>query len=110
LDVLAWLGLVPATLALAIGAGVRHLLGTHPFVYVLARAFIGSLLCLFIAGLLRQWTGHSLPGVEDGLSMVARWLTAWGDAMITGMLCAIFVAYRPQWLATWSDTLYLRGK
>jgi uncharacterized membrane protein len=24
------------------------------------------------------------------------------------MLAAIFVAYRPQWLATWSDALYLR--
>jgi uncharacterized membrane protein len=24
-------------------------------------------------------------------------------------LCALFVAYRPQWLATWSDTLYLRN-
>jgi uncharacterized membrane protein len=37
-----------------------------------------------------------------------QWLTAWGDAFVTGMLCTIFVAFRPQWLATWSDALSLR--
>jgi uncharacterized membrane protein len=108
LDMVAWLGVIPATLALAIGALVRRYVGTHPFVYLLGRAFIGSVLCLFAAALLRQWTGHALPGVESDLSVVARWLMAWGDAFVTGMLCAIFVAYRPQWLATWSDALYLK--
>jgi len=38
---------------------------------------------------------------------VARWLMAWGDAFITGMLVAVFVAFAPQWLATWSDARYL---
>lgn len=32
---------------------------------------------------------------------------SWGDGFVTGMLTAIFVAFRPQWLATWSDPLYL---
>jgi uncharacterized membrane protein len=108
LDLIAWLGIVPATLALGLGAAIRRFIGTHPFVYVLGRGFLGSVLCLFAASALRQWTGETLPGVDPGLSLVARWLTAWGDAFVTGMLCAIFVAYRPQWLATWSDTLYLR--
>ncbi len=48
------------------------------------------------------------PAWHPSLSLVARWLMAWGDAVVTGMLTAIFVAYRPQWLATWSDALYLR--
>lgn len=108
LDLTVWLGIVPATLGLVLGALVRRLIGTQLFVYVLGRAFLGSVLCLFAAGVLRQWAGHALPGVDPGLSMVARWLMAWGDAIVTGMLCAIFVAYRPQWLATWSDNLYLR--
>jgi uncharacterized membrane protein len=25
------------------------------------------------------------------------------------MLAAIFVAFKPEWLATWSDNLYLHG-
>ena len=48
-----------------------------------------------------------LPAIDTSLSLVARWLMAWGDAFTTGMLAAIFVAFRPQWLATWSDRLYL---
>ena len=35
-------------------------------------------------------------------------LAAWADAWLCGMITAIFVAYKPQWLATWSDHLYLR--
>ncbi|HMA09944.1 MAG TPA: hypothetical protein VKP68_18845 [Ramlibacter sp.] len=108
LSAAAWLGVVPATLALAVGAALRRLLGTHPFIYVLGRAFLGSAFCLFAAGLLRQWVGHAPAGVSPELTAVAHWLMAWGDAVVTGMLAAIFVAYRPQWLATWSDALYLR--
>ena len=105
---IAWQGVVPATLALALGAVIRRLVGTQPFVYVLGRAFLGTAVCLFLANVLGQWSGHSLPGVEGDLSLVARWLMAWGDAFVTGMLTAIFVAFKPEWLATWSDRLYLR--
>ena len=105
---IAWQGVVPATLALALGAVIRRLIGTQPFVYVLGRAFLGTAVCLFLANVLGQWSGHSLPGVEGDLSLVARWLMAWGDAFVTGMLTAIFVAFKPEWLAAWSDRLYLR--
>ena len=107
LGAIAWQGVAPATLALILGALVRRFLGTHLFVYVLGRAFLGTVLCLFASGALSQWSGHQLPGVGDELSLVARWLMAWGDAFVTGMLTAIFVAFKPQWLATWSDPLYL---
>jgi len=108
LDLTVWLGLVPATLALALGAAVRRWIGLHLFVYVLARAFLGTALCVFLAGLLAQYAGHSLPGIEDDLSLVAHWLVAWGDAFLTGMFTAIMVAFKPDWLATWSDRLYLK--
>lgn len=108
LDSIVWQGLVPATLALGLGAAVRRWIGPHVFVYVLGRAFIGTALCVFAAGLLAQWSGHVLPAVDPGLSLVARWLMAWGDAFTTGMMAAVFVAFRPQWLATWSDRLYLK--
>lgn len=98
---------MPAALALGVGALLRRYLPRHPFVYVLGRAFFSTLLSLFAANLLAQWADHGLPGIEPGLSWVARWLMAWSDAITTGMLTAIFVAYRPEWLATWSDSLYL---
>jgi len=107
LSAAVWLGVVPATLALGLGALVRRYTGTRPFVYVLGRAFLGTVVCVFAAGVLSQWSGHLLPGVGGELSLVARWLMAWGDGFITGMLAAIFVAFKPEWLATWSDRLYL---
>ncbi|ODU58939.1 MAG: hypothetical protein ABT02_12260 [Comamonadaceae bacterium SCN 68-20] len=107
LAAMAWQGVVPATLALGLGALLRRLTGTRPFVYVLGRAFLGTVACLFAAGALAQLGGHELPGVDEDLSLVARWLMAWGDGFVTGMLAAVFVAFKPGWLATWSDQLYL---
>lgn len=113
LGLAVWQGVVPATLALLLGALLRRLMGARGFggarlfIYVLGRGFLGTALCAFAAGSLSQWAGHVLPGVGEQLSLVARWLMAWGDAVVTGMLCAVFVAFKPEWLATWSDRLYL---
>ena len=51
---------------------------------------------------------HGVPAglrVEDVL--LARWLAAWGDAFLAGMMVSIFVAFRPEWLATYADRIYL---
>ena len=109
LGLLVWKGLVPSTLTLLLGAVLRRWVPHHLFVYVLGRGFIGSVLCVFASSMLAQELGHALPYVPSGLSSIAFWLMAWGDAFITGMLCAIFVAFKPQWLATWSDRLYLKN-
>ena len=37
-------------------------------------------------------------------------LVAWADAWLSGTLVAIFVAFRPAWLATYTDRLYLPPK
>ena len=103
-----WQGVVPATLALALGAALRRLAGTHVFVFILARGFAGTVLCTFAAANLAMLAGQDMQAAAGSLSQVARWLMAWGDGFLTGMLAAIFVAVRPQWLATWSDRLYLK--
>ena len=102
-----WLGVLPSTLALALGALLRRLAGTQPFTYILGRAFAGTVLCDFASSVLGKLAGHAMPLVEPGLSLVAYWLIAWGDGFLTGLMAAIFVAFQPQWLATWSDRLYL---
>ena len=102
-----WRGVLPATLALGLGAAIRCWIGPHLFVYVLGRGFLGAAVCLFASSALLQCLSPAQPGVSRELSLVAHWLTAWGDAFVTGMLTAIFVAFKPGWLAAWSDTLYL---
>jgi len=104
---LVWLGLVPGTLALGLGAAVRRWLPHHLFVYIFARGFFATLLATAAAA----WLALAWHGSRTGLSteevLIGRWLAAWGEAVVTGMLVAIFVAFRPQWLATYSDRLYL---
>ena len=108
LDMALWLGIVPATLSFGLGMVLRRWVWRNLFVYILGRAFLGTAICLFVSGALAQWSGQILTvTVEPDLAMVARWLLAWGDAVVTGMMVAVFVAFRPQWLATWSDSIYV---
>lgn len=102
-----WLGLVPAWLAMGWGAVLRRWMPPQVFVYILGRGFLGTALVVFMSGVLYELAHHLVGGVTVGEAMVARWLMAWGDAVLTGMLVAIFVAFKPDWLATWSDRRYL---
>lgn len=103
-----WLGLMPATLALGLGALVRHGLPRHLFVYILGRGFFATAIALAASGALAAWLFGVPATVPVADVMLARVLAAFGDAFITGMLAAIFVAFRPQWLATYADHLYLK--
>ena len=109
LQKLVWLGIVPATLVMGLGAGLRRWLPNHLFVYIFGRGFFASALAMTAAGLLAGWRHGGPVGTSSDDLFVARWLAGWGDAVLTGMLVAIFVAFRPQWLATYSDRLYLPG-
>lgn len=104
-----WLGLVPATLLLAFGALLRRWLPPNPFIYTLGRAFFGTAVALTLAGVAAALIDGAPSGIALEDLLLARGLAAFGDAFITGMFAAIFVAYRPQWLATWADRLYLRN-
>ena len=108
LNLTVWLGIVPATLSFGIGMALRRWLPHNLFVYILGRACLGTVACMFVTGALAQWTGQTLAmEVPPDLALVARWLIAWGDGFLTGMFAAVAVAFRPQWLATWSDRIYL---
>jgi uncharacterized membrane protein len=102
-----WLGLVPATVALGLGAAVRRWLPQHLFIYILGRGFFGTALSVASAGVLAALLFGVPPELNLPDVMLARGLTAFGDAFITGMLVAIFVAFRPEWLATYADRIYL---
>ncbi len=104
---LVWLGLVPGTLAMLLGAGVRRWLPGHLFIYILGRGFFTTWVAVALAGALALGRAANPVGTDDGDLLLARFLTASGEAFLTGMLTAIFVAFRPDWLATYSDRLYL---
>lgn len=107
LDMLVWQGTLPALGALSVGWLARRALPAHPFVFVIGRAFFGTVVVLTLCGLAHTWSlgGAAALGTVDVL--IGQWLLSWGEAMITGMLAGAFMVYRPQWLATYSDRVYL---
>ena len=68
-----WLGIVPATVALAIGGVVRRWLPLHVGVYVFARGFIGSGVAVWLTGALGAALAASPATADTG---VARLLMA----------------------------------
>ena len=103
-----WLGLVPATGALLIGAAIRRALPHQLFIYILGRGFFATAIAGTAAGVASVLLHGTPASLQPEDLMLARFLAAWGDAFITGMLVAIFVAFRPQWLATYADRIWLQ--
>jgi len=107
---LTWLGLLPGTLGLLIGLGIRRLLPHHIFVFILGRAFLGTIAAVVLTGALSCLAGRK-PEVLSTLEwMLGYTLVAWGEGFSTGMMVAIFVAFKPEWVLTYSDARYLPSR
>lgn len=104
---LVWLGFVPGSLALLGGAALRRWLPGHLFIYILGRGFFATWIAAALSGALALAVTGAPVGTDPGDLMLGRFLAASGEAFMTGMFAAIFVAFRPEWLATYSDRLYL---
>lgn len=101
------LGVLPATLALLAGAVVRRCWPHRLWAYLLGRAFLGSLLALFVAAMLALALQPAAPTQTWGDALAARLLLSFGEATLTAGLVSLLVALRPRWLATYADRLYL---
>lgn len=107
LALVVWAGLLPATLVLVLGYAVRKAFGPNPLAYMLGRGFLVPMLSLAGCGLAAALLGHGLAGPQGELQRIAIALLAMGEASWTCAVVSLLVAYRPQWLATWSEGMYL---
>lgn len=107
-------GAVPiAVTHLALGLARRHL-PHHVFVYIFVNAFFASALavlasvvtCAVVLGAAGAYSGAYLA--QEYVAFVP--LMMFGEAWITGMVIAILVAYRPRWVQTFDDGMYLRDR
>lgn len=103
-----WSGLLPATLMLVLGHGVRKAFGPQPLAYMLGRAFLVPMATLAACGAGAGALTLGLTGPNAELQRVAMVLLALGEASWSCAIVSLLVAWRPQWLATWSDAVYLR--
>lgn len=102
-----WLGVLPATAVLLLGHAVRRAFGTHPAAYLLGRAFAVPLLALFACTLGAALANGHFAGSDQEVLVVTAFLMAMAETIWTCAIVSILVAWRPHWLATWSDALYL---
>lgn len=91
----------------------RHL-PRHFFVYVFLNGFVGSMLAITAAGLvafgLASMTGaFTALQLENDFLMFLPMLV-FPEGLMNGMAISIAVIYRPQWVWSFDDSLYLQGK
>lgn len=106
------LAIMPAWLSDLILRATQRFLPHHLFVYLFGNGFFGSMAVLSLSGLCSMaahmlWTSPSGP-TSDAIAYML--LLAWGEAFVVGFLVTIFAVYRPNWLLTFDDRIYLRGR
>ncbi|MGH8785779.1 MAG: hypothetical protein ACREYA_11940 [Cupriavidus necator] len=105
-----WLALLPALFSAALQAMMRRLLPRHPFVFILGHGyFTAGLAALGASAAEAGWRHLMAPGLPWSVAdtLTAAVILAFGEAFLTGMLVAIFVVYRPQWVVTFRGEEYL---
>ncbi len=111
-----WLltGLLPVTLSYLLFWIVDRKLPNHLFVYIFVNAFIGAGAVVVLTGLATTlllilcgtYSSHYLT--QNYLPYYV--LMGWSEAMMTGMAVTLMTAFRPAWLATFSDVRYLKSR
>ncbi len=106
-------GMVPIVVTEFIRRLALSKLPANFFVYVFVSAFFAGGLAMAMSRL--ALIGHALV-TDAALGSDALYLLSYlplmalPEALINGMLLALLVTYRPQWVATFDDAYYLQGK
>lgn len=105
---------VPVTVTWIVLRLAERRLPSNFFVYIVVAAFFGAALSYGAAGIVGASVltlAAGIPGAQAFREYVPhlRYL-AFGEATVTGMVLTLVVVYRPQWVATFDDDRYLKGR
>ena len=84
------------------------------FIYIFICAFFGAGIAIAISrisAITLLSVMHAYPDeqlIEESLQYLPLFM--FPEAFVTGMLISIFVVYRPNWVATFDDERYIKGK
>ena len=89
----------------------QKILPHHLFIFIFFNGFLAALLCMLLAGTLSLWLLDMAGAYSSELlwhrSFPVLFLLSWGEAFLTGIACAVLVAFAPQLLHCYSDDIYL---
>lgn len=91
--------------------GTRRFLPHHLFIYLLGNGLFGAMAMLTASGLIAfvaHWLWTPIPIRADFIAYML--LLSWGEAFLTGFLLTMFTVYRPEWVLTFDDQVYLLNK
>ncbi|MBO7381128.1 MAG: energy-coupling factor ABC transporter permease [Neisseriaceae bacterium] len=92
-------------------AVAQKILPHHIFIFIFVNGFLTALLTMFLAGVLALWlldmAGAYSPELLWSRSFPVLFLLSWGEAFLTGLACAVLIAFAPQLLHYYSDEMYL---
>ena len=102
--------------AAAVSAGLhfaeRRFLPPNLFLYIFVNGFFAAALGMLATGAAVLALVSQSPAFADAdlrtRSFPVFFLLGWGEAFLTGLFAAVFVAFKPHLLATFDDNRYLR--
>jgi uncharacterized membrane protein len=105
---------IPVMISYAILKLSQKLLPDNFFIYVFVCAFFGAataaaasrLSAIALLSLIGAYSDEKL--IEESLQFLPLFM--FPEAFVTGMLISIFVVYKPDWVTTFDDDRYIRGK
>ncbi|MGD9787705.1 MAG: energy-coupling factor ABC transporter permease [Sulfuricellaceae bacterium] len=108
------MGALPAWLSYAIYYNADKRLPNNYFLYIFVNAFFGAAASLVACGL----TATLVLGLSGAYKMEYLLhdylpyfvLLGWSEAMLSGMVMSLMVAYRPAWVSTFDDARYIHNK
>lgn len=109
-----FMGALPAGLTYAVYRGIDRWLPNHFFIYVYLNAFAAG-------GLSMAVTGYSLTGILQAAGVYEPGLIAYeyriylplmifSEAFLNGLLATALIGLKPEWILTFDDERYLKGK
>lgn len=108
-----WMAAVPGLASAILQWLMRRWLPRHLFIFILGHGYFAALLAAIATGMLQMaWlhhAAHPAGGLTAGDRMTGMVIIAFGEAFLTGMLVAVLVVFRPQWVVTFADSDYLKG-
>lgn len=107
-------GVLPVLVSHGVLRAVERLLPPHPFIYLYLCAFAGGALAI-LASMLAVSVMLSALGVYPmeritGEYLIYLPLLVLPEAILNGTMVTAMVMLKPQWLCSWSDERYIRGR
>lgn len=108
------MGLTPILISYGVYRLAEHKLPHHVFIYIFVNGFFGAALAMAgaasLAAALLLIAGAYSPAQLAYDYFPYLPLMMFPEAFITGMFTSILVAMRPEWINTFDDEKYIRGK